>query len=217
MGPKKDIVGLWKQATRKAGLRFAVSEHLAYSYLWWTVSHGSDATGPMAGVPYDGADPQWPISITSTRRNSCAGARRPAAQLADARLHSRGDRPTSPSQGLDRPAPTDLLYNDGGLIYPEVSYQLVSHLYNVSAKLHGGKVEAVYTSKGGPTATPARVSSTLSAGQREAGGQPMADGHLHWQLALQARPRIQNAQTGRRPALRHRQPQRQPDAELPAA
>jgi alpha-L-fucosidase len=42
----------------------------------------------------------------------------------------------------------DLLYNDGGLIYPEVSYKLVSHLYNVSAKVHGGKVEAVYTSKG---------------------------------------------------------------------
>jgi len=36
-----------------------VSEHLAYSYLWWTVSHASDATGPMAGVPYDGADPQY--------------------------------------------------------------------------------------------------------------------------------------------------------------
>jgi alpha-L-fucosidase len=42
----------------------------------------------------------------------------------------------------------DLLYNDGGIVYPDVGYQLVSHLYNVSAKLHGGKVEAVYTSKG---------------------------------------------------------------------
>jgi alpha-L-fucosidase len=42
----------------------------------------------------------------------------------------------------------DLLYNDGGMVFPEVHYRLVSHLYNVSAKLHGGKVEAVYTSKG---------------------------------------------------------------------
>jgi alpha-L-fucosidase len=42
----------------------------------------------------------------------------------------------------------DLLYNDGGMIYPEVHYRLVSHLYNVNAKAHGGKVEAVYTSKG---------------------------------------------------------------------
>ena len=33
MGPKKDIVGLWEKAARKQGLRFAVSEHLAYSYL----------------------------------------------------------------------------------------------------------------------------------------------------------------------------------------
>ena len=36
MGPKKNIVGLWEKAARKQGLRFAVSEHLAYSYLWWT-------------------------------------------------------------------------------------------------------------------------------------------------------------------------------------
>ena len=48
MGPRKDIVGLFKQAAQKQGLKFAVSEHLAYSYLWWTVSHGSDTTGPMA-------------------------------------------------------------------------------------------------------------------------------------------------------------------------
>ena len=48
---------------------------------------------------------------------------------------------------IDKHQP-DLLYNDGGLVYPEVGYQLVSHLYNVSAKVHGGKVEAVYTSKG---------------------------------------------------------------------
>ena len=48
---------------------------------------------------------------------------------------------------IDKHQP-DLLYNDGGIVYPEVGYHLVSHLYNVSAKVHGGKVEAVYTSKG---------------------------------------------------------------------
>jgi len=40
--------GLWERAARKQGLKFAVSEHLAFSYLWWPVSHRSDQTGPMA-------------------------------------------------------------------------------------------------------------------------------------------------------------------------
>ena len=56
-GPKKDIVGMWAQAARDAGLRFAVSEHLWITYKWFSVSHGHDETGPYAGVPYDGADP----------------------------------------------------------------------------------------------------------------------------------------------------------------
>jgi alpha-L-fucosidase len=56
-GPKKDIVGHWKKAAQKQGRKFAVSEHLAPSYHWFTTSHTSDKAGPLAGVPYDGTDP----------------------------------------------------------------------------------------------------------------------------------------------------------------
>ena len=56
-GPKKDVVGLWKKAASKEGLRFAVSEHLSNSYNWFATSHMSDKTGSLAGVPYDGTDP----------------------------------------------------------------------------------------------------------------------------------------------------------------
>ena len=59
MGPHKDVVGLWQQAAQKEGLRFGVSEHLAASYTWFQTSHGADKTGPLAGVPYDGNDPQY--------------------------------------------------------------------------------------------------------------------------------------------------------------
>ena len=48
-------------------------------------------------------------------------------------------------------------------------------------------------------------------------GQPLADRHLHRRLALQARHQVQDAEAGHRPAGRHRQPQRQPAAEFPAA
>ena len=56
MGPKRDVVGTWKQAAPSSGLPFGVSEHLGYSRCWFQTSHGADKTGPMAGVPYDGAD-----------------------------------------------------------------------------------------------------------------------------------------------------------------
>jgi len=58
-GPKRDIVGQWATAARKRGIRFGVSEHLSNSYDWLAVSHGSDATGDLAGVPYDGVDPAY--------------------------------------------------------------------------------------------------------------------------------------------------------------
>src|SRR5512133_3156730 len=59
MGPKKDVVGLWQKAAKKEGLRFGVSEHLGASYTWFQSSRGSDKTGPMVGVPYDGTNPEF--------------------------------------------------------------------------------------------------------------------------------------------------------------
>ena len=59
MGPKRDVVGDWQKAAKKYGLRFGVSEHLGASFTWFQASHGSDKTGPKAGVPYDGANPEY--------------------------------------------------------------------------------------------------------------------------------------------------------------
>ena len=36
------------------GLRFGVTVHCARTWDWFDVAHGSDKTGPLAGVPYDG-------------------------------------------------------------------------------------------------------------------------------------------------------------------
>jgi alpha-L-fucosidase len=59
VGPHKDVVGLWRTAALKHGLKFGVSEHLWISYKWFAVSHGSDKTGPLAGVHYDGVNPAY--------------------------------------------------------------------------------------------------------------------------------------------------------------
>ena len=54
IGPKKDIIGMWARAARRNGLRFAVSVHAAHAWSWYMPAQGADATGPLAGVPYDG-------------------------------------------------------------------------------------------------------------------------------------------------------------------
>jgi alpha-L-fucosidase len=57
-GPQRDLVGEFREAALKHQLRFGVTTHLARSYSWLQTSHGADKEGPMAGVPYDGADPE---------------------------------------------------------------------------------------------------------------------------------------------------------------
>jgi alpha-L-fucosidase len=48
---------------------------------------------------------------------------------------------------VDRHEP-DLLYTDGPIFFDEWGLSLIAHLYNRSARKHGGKVEAVYNNKG---------------------------------------------------------------------
>jgi alpha-L-fucosidase len=144
MGPKKDVVGMWQKAARNHGLRFGVSEHLWISYKWFAVSHGADKTGPLAGVSYDGVDPKFADLYHD------AGC----AQFVDRLDWTDNGIPDSwrkhyldrMTDLIDKYQP-DLLYTDGHLPFEEYGLKMVAHLYNVSAKLHGGKTEAVYTSK----------------------------------------------------------------------
>lgn len=53
VGPKRDIVGIWEKAVRKAGLRFGVSNHAAHAWHWWQTAYGYDAEGAKRGVRYD--------------------------------------------------------------------------------------------------------------------------------------------------------------------
>ncbi len=54
VGPKKDLIAGWAAAARAHGLRFGVSVHAAHAWSWYETAQGSDQTGPLAGVPYDG-------------------------------------------------------------------------------------------------------------------------------------------------------------------
>jgi alpha-L-fucosidase len=145
-GPKRDIVGEWAKAARKRGLRFGVSEHLSNSYDWLAVSHLSDPDGSYAGIPYDGTDPAYadlyhdlsPMPADFARHAPSMGRNAPDAWKMEYYLRVK--------DLVDQHEP-DMLYTDGGIPFNEYGLSTVAEVYNVSARKHGGKVEAVYFTK----------------------------------------------------------------------
>jgi alpha-L-fucosidase len=140
MGPHRDVVGDWQRAAKAEGLPFGVSEHLGASFTWWQESHGSDKEGPLAGVPYDGADPQY------------ADLYHPPAAPGDKEWYSTNSswhrEWFARIQDLVDHYQPDLLYTDGGVPFGnETGRSLIAHLYNSSAARHGGRPQVVYTCK----------------------------------------------------------------------
>lgn len=139
LGPKRDIVGAWQQAARKQGLKFGVSEHLGASFTWFQAAHGSDTRGSLAGVPYDGANPQWQDLYHR------------AAQPGDTTWYSNDETWASQWSAritdlVDQYQP-DLLYSDGGIPFRERGRAVIAHFYNTNLARLGGRLEAVYTLK----------------------------------------------------------------------
>lgn len=139
MGPKRDVVGEWQKAAKKQGLRFGVSEHLGASYTWFQSSHRADKTGPKAGAPYDGADPQY------------ADLYHPLAAPGDTGWYSTNTawhaEWSKRIHGLLEGYHPDLLYTDGGLPFGVTGRTMLADFYNDSLQRHGGKLEAVYNCK----------------------------------------------------------------------
>ena len=142
MGPKRDIVGEWRKAALAAGLRFGVSEHLAVSYHWFQTSHGSDKTGPLAGVPYDGADPRFAEYYHETH-----AAPENAWDPTGVPLKWKQHYFTRIKDLVDQYEP-DLLYTDGPIFFEEWGLGVAANFYNRNAAKNGGKIEAVYANKG---------------------------------------------------------------------
>jgi len=140
MGPMRDMVADWQKAAVKQGLRFGVSEHLGASFTWFQDSHGSDKTGPLAGVPYDGADPRF-FSLYHF----------PAAP-DDRGWYSKDPKWQAEWYArikdlVDNYHP-DLLYSDGAVPFGnEVGRSMIAHLYNTSAARNHGVADAVYNCK----------------------------------------------------------------------
>ncbi|HXR08795.1 MAG TPA: alpha-L-fucosidase [Candidatus Acidoferrum sp.] len=124
MGPHRDVVGDWQKAAKKNGLHFGVSEHLGASFTWFQPSHGADRTGPLAGVPYDGANSNyWDLYQVPTSESGMGYTRNPRSQQ---------QWYDEIKELVDNYKP-DLLYTDGGVAFGNaVGLNQIANLYNLS-------------------------------------------------------------------------------------
>lgn len=144
IGPKKDICALWKAAAEKFNMPFGLTEHLGCSFSWWFTNKGCDKTGPYAGVPYDGNDPEY------------------RDFYYDNYEHIEGEKPwvtnnpkfmeywsKAVNEMIEKFEP-DLLYSDSCLPFDRGHYsyglEAIANLYNRSSKKYGEN-RAVYTQK----------------------------------------------------------------------
>ncbi len=139
MGPQKNITRLWEQAARRRGLKFGVSEHLGAAFWWSRPNKNADASGPYAGVPYDGNDPAFQDFYLPNHDESDGGGWYTSNPWWFDRWFERM------KDLVDQHHP-DLFYSDGGVPFGEVGLSLIAHLYNTSAALNGSNL-AVYNQK----------------------------------------------------------------------
>ncbi len=168
-GPHKDIVGLWRDAALKKGLRFGLTEHNMRSYNWMQICHSADTKGPLAGVPYDGNDIRYqdfyhPLTSDmteeekallfdpSTRRKNIKLWIDTTACWFHAPVSWRHEWLVRTLELIDKYHP-DHMYFDGAIPFSgedqgKTGMEVVAHLYNRSAEWHGGTNEAVMATKG---------------------------------------------------------------------
>jgi alpha-L-fucosidase len=159
-GPKKDIVGGWAKATRDAGLRFAVSCHGDRAWSWYQAAQGSDASGPLAGVPYDG------ILTKDQGAGKWWEGLDPQDLYAQYHVTGKYDWPQNGNPPVPREFSEkffnrtidlidkyhpDLIYFDDTIlpIYPtsDIGLRIAAYYYNTNMARNGGKLDAVMTGK----------------------------------------------------------------------
>lgn len=149
MGPKKDLIGMWREATLKHGLRFGVTTHLSRSYSWLNTANQSDTKGPKKGVPYDGAQGKakglYPSPVhNDTHRRAPHNAPKEWRDLWAKRIKDLIDNYHPDHLYFDCAVP--FRGEDNG----KTGMDVISHLYNHSMELHGGNQEAVMCVKERP-------------------------------------------------------------------
>jgi alpha-L-fucosidase len=162
VGPQKDLIGGWAKAAKKQGLPFGVSVHASHAWMWFEPAQGSDKSGPLAGVPYDGnitkadgkgawwagMDPQELYAQNHALSDGYhwdweKGASVPSKAYCDKFLKRTMEL-------IDKYEPELLYFDDTVLPFHglnDVGLQLAAHHYNQSLKRNKGKLNAVVNGK----------------------------------------------------------------------
>jgi alpha-L-fucosidase len=149
IGPKKDVVGAWEKLCRENGMRFGVSVHAARAWNWYEDSQGSDKTGPLAGVPYDGkltrADGKglWWEGLDPQElyaQNHAIGAEPDAAYVA--KYFNRI------KDLIDSYHPDLIFFDDPKLPLGDTGLNLAAHFFNSNPRWNGGQQQGVIVADG---------------------------------------------------------------------
>jgi alpha-L-fucosidase len=141
VGPHRDVVGEWQAAAKKNGLHFGVSEHLGASFWWFQAAHQADKTGPLAGVPYDGANSNnWDLYHFPAEPND-------KGEWYSINPRWQQQWFNEIKELVDNYHP-ELLYSDGGVVFGnKVGLSQIANLYNDNLQRHHGQLTAVYNCK----------------------------------------------------------------------
>ncbi len=148
IGPHRDVIGTWAEEARKRNLRFGVTVHQHLNWWFFQTSHGSDASGPLAGRSYDGhltraeGRGQWWEGFDPQQLYA---PKHPADALPDVSyVKNFYDRTRDL---VDQHSP-DLLYFDNRL-FPLGwgGMNIGAYYYNHNFALNGGKMEGIINVK----------------------------------------------------------------------
>src|SRR4029450_6313288 len=103
---------------------------------------GADKAGPYADVPYDGNDAAYEDLYLPNR--GAKGLQEGEWDTSNPWWHAKWYGYVKELIDLYQP---DLLYSDGGVPFGDYGLNIIAHLYNSSARLHGGVNQAVYNQK----------------------------------------------------------------------
>ena len=182
IGPKRDVLGEWKAAADKYGLRFGASIHAINSWGWFDPGRAADKDGPLKGVPYDiaaaskadGAGKWWegfdPHELYGPPHEPGEDGDPPSREYMLKFFNRYKDlierydleyaywdchyQPGSwrPFLRFNDTLPADAKRALRETPYLNMAKTAIAHLYNFSMKRNGGKLEAVTTLKSVPEA-----------------------------------------------------------------
>jgi alpha-L-fucosidase len=127
MGPKRDIMAEYRDATKRAGLRWGATTHLARADQWFQSNKNSDAGGA-----YDGNDPAYQDFYFPPMPEGHDG------YVTDAHRQNWKDRLIDLIDNYE----IDLLYFDGAIPFSgpdnfQTGMEVAAHYYNKSVERNG--------------------------------------------------------------------------------